>query len=221
MNPQNNQQPYNPQQPQQAQQPMQPTQPAHVPYPFEPKKKSKAVIVLIVLLIVTLVGGGAGGYYLLNNLNEKDEQLSTSQQALEDEKQRLLDLEAQKSEVALKIEANDAVRKNDLALFVSELNNFSANNNGTFPSTEPTAFRNEFGSRYLDILDGFEDPTTNKQYTVTPVAKVQTPPGVTLGEIQYQWPGACLGTEFDDSASERQAAARLILESGEIYCLDS
>lgn len=217
MNPQNNQQPFNPHQ----QQAPQPTQPANVPYPFEPKKKSKTVILLIILLIVTLIGGGAGGYFLLINLNEKDEQLNTSQQALADEKQRLLDLEAQKSEVALKIEANDQVRKNDLALFVSELNNFSANNNGTFPSTEPTAFKNEFGTPYLDILKDFTDPTTGTQYSVTPVAKVQTPPGVTLGEIQYQWPGACLGTEFDDNASERQAAARLILESGEIYCLDS
>ena len=58
-------------------------------------------------------------------------------------------------------------------------------------------------------------------YKIVPVAKVQTPPGITLGMIQYQWPGKCSGSEFGDSASERQAAARILLETGDIYCLDS
>ena len=116
---------------------------------------------------------------------------------------------------------NDQLRKTHLITFVAALNEYAQNHQGKYPTTEPTAFKEEFVDAYLQGPADFTDPNTKERYTITPVATVQTPPGLVLGDIQYQWPGTCAGSEFSDDATERQAAARILLESGETDCLDA
>lgn len=197
--------------------------PAPVTGPATASKKSKLVPLLVAVIVLVLVAAGAGTYFSTSALKTKDSELKTVQASLES-------TESELAAAKIKIEsldspqkkANDVKRKNDLARFVATLNEYAANNNGTYPSTEPTSFANEFVAIYITgKLSDFVDPNTKQPYEFTPIAKIQTPPGVTLGNIQYQWPGKCAGSEFADADSDRQAAARLILESGEIYCLDS
>ena len=197
--------------------------------PHKPKnKKTIALILVIVLLILTI---GAGGYLLSKSLSTKDRELSSVKSELSTTKDELKSTDEELAAAQAKIEAldnpqrkiNDTKRKSDLAKFVAALKQYAANNNGMFPTTEPAGFVTQFEQSYITgKLADFADPSMKKPYEIITVGTVQTPPGVTLGTIQYQWPGKCAGGgEFEDVESSRQAAARLILESGEIYCLDS
>ncbi len=188
-----------------------------------PKKKSKIPILIIFILLVGLLACGYYAYSLNktlktknNTIISKDNEIQSTKDELASAKTKIEELDSPTKKV------NDAKRKSDLTKFLAKVSEYANNHNGTFPSTEPTFFAKEFVSQYITgKIDNFIDPVTKKAYEFTPVAKVQTPPGVTLGTIQYQWPGKCAGTEFDDNATVRQSAARLILESGDIYCLDS
>lgn len=188
-----------------------------------PKKKSKIPIVIIFILILTLLGSGYFAYTQNKTIKDKNNTISAKDKAIKSASDDLATAKAKIAELDSPTKkTNDAKRKEDLTKFMAKVTEYVNNNNGKFPSTEPTFFAKDFEAKYITgKIDDFMDPVTKKAYEFTPVAKVQTPPGVTLGTIQYQWPGKCAGTEFDDNATDKQAAARLILESGDIYCLDS
>lgn len=182
------------------------------------KPKSSVVKILLIILVIILSAVTA---LLVVTLLDKDSKLKTTQKELTSTKTELTTANAKIAELDNpQKEINDLKRKEDLAKFAAALSEYSANHNGVYPSTEPSSFKKEFTDIYItNKFKNFIDPVTKKAYEFTPVAKVQTPPGVTLGNIQYQWPGKCAGSEFDDNATERDAAVRLILESGDIYCL--
>lgn len=197
-------------------------QPSQTPNQQAVFNKAKKPVLLIIVLFLLLAGMAGGTFYANTQLQSKDKELDSAKQELSSIKGELS--ETQKKLEALdspEKKARDVKRKNDLAKFVATLSEYAANHNGKYPSTEPSFFAKDFEKVYITgKLSDFVDPNTKKPYTFTPVAPVQTPPGVTLGNIQYQWPSKCAGTEFEDVTNERQAATRLILESGEIYCLD-
>ncbi len=175
------------------------------------------------LLVTVLVIAGivAAGWYVKSELDSKDNEigslnndLQATESDLDSANQRVEELDSPERK------ARDVQRQNDLARLSAELTNYSANNNGQFPSTLLESFNSDFGLDFFAENPEFNDPNTGNQYTITTVANVQTPPGLVLGDIQYQWPGKCAGSEFDDDASTRQAAIRILLESGETVCQD-
>lgn len=191
-------------------------------YQAPAKQKSKLVLFLI-LVIAILVGGSAFGAYSLNKslqktkkeLNITRSERDSANTDLTEAKNKIAELDNPQKK------KNDEKRKKDLALFISAINKYKADK-GTYPSTEPTFFAKEFSDIYVKgKLINFIDPNTKEAYAFEPVAKVHTPSGVTLGKIQYQWPGECTGSEFKDADDESKAAARILLETGEIYCLNS
>lgn len=188
------------------------------------KQKGFSLVEGLLLILVVAVVGFAGWFaWNQQQENNKDEEIAALNENIESTDNDLSDAESRIEELDNpEKRARDEERKNDLSRFIVELNNYAANNNGQYPSTEPTIFTNQFEAIYItNKIKGFEDPNTKQEYEIVPVANVQTPPGITLGIIQYQWPGNCSGSEFGDDASERQSAARILLETGDIYCLDS
>ncbi len=124
------------------------------------------------------------------------------------------------NDVKAKQQTNDQLRKSDLAKFAATVKEYKTQKN-KWPSTEPTFFKKDFSDLYIKgKLTNFKDPNTGKDYEFTPVAPVQTPPGLTLGNIQFQWPAECAGSEFADLTDESKAATRILLESGETYCIN-
>ncbi len=168
-----------------------------------------------VIVAIGVVGAvGFTGWYIWSKQEHSDN--SEPQTTLQESPQTAEPL------VDPKAAARDQERKNDITKFMVQVAAFAANNNGRFPSTEPTKFRDDFLEKYLqEKSEDVVDPSSGQAYEFTPVAKVQTAPDITTGVIQYQWPGVCVGSEFGDNATNRQAAARIQLESGEIYCVDT
>ena len=212
MEPQNNSLPTNAEQP--VQQP---------PVIQAPVKKPKRRLLKFLLLLVLILGGvvAGGTYYHTKTVGSKDKQLKAVQaekalaeSELQKAKNRIADLDSPV------LKANDLKRKADLALFANAVKQYKADKS-SFPSTLPDAFKKDFADPYIiRKLTNFIDPNTKKDYQFTPVAPVQTPPGLVLGDIQYQWPGDCAGSEFNDTKDETKAAARILLETGETYCLN-
>jgi len=176
---------------------------------------------LIILSIVFAAAFLGGGYYAKTQLDQKTQELQNKdlelqkvQGELEQTKLKLADLDSPAKK------ANDAKRISDLAALVVALNTYKTNT-GTYPSTEPSMFKDEFVDLYItNKIDDFTDPNTKTAYEIVPVATVQTPPGLTLGAMQYQWPGSCEGSEFKDEDNENNAAVRVLLESGDTYCVE-
>lgn len=183
-----------------------------------PKRRGTAV--LVVLMVLVLIGASAGAFFAMSELDKKDAEIVLLQTELEVTKKQLAETQSKLDQIEAPVaKANDAKRKADLAKFVAAVKAYKATG-VSFPSTEPSMFADEFGTENLPKIDDFIDPNTKETYEIITVATVQTPPGLTLGTIQYQWPGTCAGSEFKDTEDESKAAARVLLESGETYCLN-
>jgi hypothetical protein len=185
------------------------------------KPRKNTNLVLVILLVVGLIIVGVTGYLLVDSINQKNARIISlnSELAVKDDELATAQLKIEELDNPLK-KQRDKKRQSDISRFADEVQEFVSSNNGRFPTTEPTGFVNQFEDPYISKLSNFIDPNTKQAYTITPLATVQTPPGIVLGNIQYQWPGKCSGSELSDEATERQAAARILLESGDIYCLD-
>lgn len=185
------------------------------------KSHNSMLLVLLGLFATVAVASTLLLFMTRSKVTKSETDLSTAQQRVDEISTKLEVAEQKIAELDNpERKENDQVRKTHLVTFVATLSEYAQNHQGQYPSTEPTMFKSEFLDLYKDEFADLVDPDTDKAYTVTPVANVQTPPGLVLGDIQYQWPGKCTGSEFSDDANQRQAAARILLESGETYCLD-
>lgn len=140
---------------------------------------------------------------------------------------------------ALQRSQRDTQRRDDMARFLSQINQYQANNSGRVPITksgEQYTFDGSFISNYLEAGgDTFNDPSTGTVYTIADV-KNCTPtdcPGSSdfgaiatadkdeRGKIHVYVNATCDGENPKYINGERKIAIRIKLEGAGIYCGNS
>lgn len=117
----------------------------------------------------------------------------------------------------------DTQRKNDVGRILAELENFSSNNSGEYPTMTGNVNNKKsvasFTDRYLSSADiDFKDPS-GVDYTVVGNAGATFAPPV--GTIQYATGKVCDG-EGLVGGTARNVAVRMRLEAGDTYnCQDN
>ncbi|MDN5819395.1 MAG: type II secretion system GspH family protein [bacterium] len=120
---------------------------------------------------------------------------------------------------ALQRSQRDTQRREDISRFVSQINSYQTNNNGSVPSiaTSSTSFLNS----YMKQSDGeFKDPKTGENYTI--VNSTDAEKVLSDGQIQYAQKAKCDGEKVATSgASSRSVAVKIKLEGSGYFCKDN
>lgn len=120
---------------------------------------------------------------------------------------------------ALQRSQRDSQRRNDVGTFISQLTQYSTNNNGGLPASGSV---DDFATSYLkwknDDTGEFKDPKTGKGYTL--VGGVEQPD---QGEMVYggrntTCDGEMVKTLGATETNNRQAAVAVALEGGGAFC---
>lgn len=122
---------------------------------------------------------------------------------------------------ALQRSQRDTQRKQDLSRMMSQVTNYSSNNQGSLPA-DTTAWNSiSFKGSYLTNNQTFKDPSTGADYTITQ----QTPspptstPAPAAGNIWVYVNAKCGGTNgVDVGTGARSIAAVIHQELGGFYC---
>lgn len=117
---------------------------------------------------------------------------------------------------ALQRSQRDTQRRDDVSRFMSQLNSYSTNNRGAIVTTQNDL--NSFASSYLKAADEFSDPKTGTKYRTT--LKSGATDGSTVpaeGVMFYHYRAKCSG-ETAVAGGAREAAVRVALEGGGVYC---
>ena len=112
----------------------------------------------------------------------------------------------------------DAIRKTDLASFADAVRAYNTKNHGHL-TTEGSISKQIYDTQLSKSIANFIDPETGDVYGFVGVAKVQSPPPLKVGTIQYQWPGKCGEKTILDSNDDSQSVVATLLESGSMYCI--
>lgn len=113
---------------------------------------------------------------------------------------------------ALQRGQRDTQRRDDVSRFISQLNSYATNNRGSLPAESNVQ---SFMNSYLKAnQDEFNDPSTGEAYTPLP-GRDGSP---TQGQIQYATNTECNGEALVTGGGNRQAAIRVLLESGGYFC---
>jgi prepilin-type N-terminal cleavage/methylation domain-containing protein len=117
---------------------------------------------------------------------------------------------------ALQRSQRDTQRRDDVSKFVSQLTSYSTNNRGALPSVNDIdTFMTSYMKTSTDATKSeFNDPTSGTAYTV--LKGNSGSPG--LGVIQYAPGFECNDENLKSASGSRQAAVRVLLESGGIFC---
>jgi prepilin-type N-terminal cleavage/methylation domain-containing protein len=117
---------------------------------------------------------------------------------------------------ALQRGQRDQQRRADVGRFVSQLSNYSVNNNGKIPATDDDvqAFTKSYLKWKSDNSGEFNDPTTGVGYDV----KFQTATPAADGEITYAYRYKCNGEVPASSGNARQVAIVVKLEGSGSFC---
>lgn len=143
---------------------------------------------------------------------------------------------------ALQRSQRDTQRRDDMARFLSQINQYQANNSGKIPGdTAPTeADYQTFISNYLRVgSDTFADPSTGTDYHVIKLTKCtssacastttstttnatgtgdSSAKGDSMGEISVYTNATCNGEEPKYVQGDRKIAITIKLEGAGIYC---
>ena len=138
---------------------------------------------------------------------------------------------------ALQRSQRDTQRRDDMARFLSQLNQYQANNSGRTPVTVSggsATFNNTFITQYLQAGgDTFNDPSTGATYViqdVTNCTNATTCPGTTdvgnlattdaaeRGRIHVYANAKCNGENPEYINGNNKIAIRIKLEGAGIYC---
>ncbi len=145
---------------------------------------------------------------------------------------------------ALQRGQRDTQRRDDMARFLSQLNQYQANNNGKTPvdktSNKPTpAAYTKFVAEYLALgelgtdgktinnpKDKFEDPSTGEIYTISGVTPCGSGTDCTnksssdgeMGHIYVYTNATCEGEDPKYVQGDRKIAITLKLEGAGVYC---
>ena len=130
---------------------------------------------------------------------------------------------------ALQRSQRDTQRRDDMARFLSQLNQYQANNNGKVPSdgsANTTAYTN-FITNYLKAGgDTFADPSTGSDYTIATFTactssacnNATTGNNAGMGMISVYTNATCQGENPAYIKGDRKVAITLKLEGAGIYC---
>lgn len=136
---------------------------------------------------------------------------------------------------ALQRSQRDTQRRDDMARFLSQLNQYQANNSGKVPSELSDAntdakraakYKNPFIEQYLKAGgDTFQDPSTGADYNVKTFVtctstdcKNKTTATSPMGEITVYSNATCDGENPKYIQGNRKIAITLNLEGAGIYC---
>ena len=123
---------------------------------------------------------------------------------------------------ALQRGQRDTQRRNDMARFVSQLNQYQANNNGKVPADKSKY--EAFISNYLKVGgDQFADPSTGNDYVIAEVNNVKTKNNAhssetEMGKIYVYTNATCDGEDPSYIQGDRRIAIILKLEGAGFYC---
>ena len=129
----------------------------------------------------------------------------------------------------------DTQRRDDMARFLSQLNQYQANNSGKVPNASTNDYKTKFVAPYLvlgDYKDGkynntkdtFNDPSTGEVYnvhSVRPCGKGTGCPSASsteLGDISVYTNATCEGETPTYVQGDRKIAITLKLEGAGTYC---
>lgn len=117
---------------------------------------------------------------------------------------------------ALQRGQRDTQRRDDVSRFISQLNSYATNNRGSLPSE---ANIESFAESYLKWNAGstgeFNNPSTGNGYEITGGNEVPNSDG---SEVVYTRNATCNGETVQTGGGNRQAAVRVALESGGVFC---
>ena len=117
---------------------------------------------------------------------------------------------------ALQRSQRDSQRRTDVGTFVSQLSQYSTNNNGSLPSVSNI---DTFTSSYLkwksDDTGEFNDPQTGKGYIIDTGLVAPKENGMVYGGPGTTCEGETIKSE---SSNRRQAAVAVYLEGGGAFC---
>ena len=165
------------------------------------------IAVIEIIVIVLLFNNGDNG--ARNNQGEQGEQ----------------------GEVTVSMMQRDTQRRDDMAMLVTQLNNYQANNRGqlphqTSPNKQVEAY-NSFISKYMSYSgESFTDPLTGDDYEVSKfiqcssseceIASIDKDSG--LGKIDIYSNARCMDNSLEYAESDRKIAIVTVLEAGGIVC---
>ena len=143
---------------------------------------------------------------------------------------------------ALQRSQRDTQRRDDMARFLSQLNQYQSNNNGKVPSDtsfSESAYK-DFIDKYLKVGgDTFTDPSTGSDYHVIKLTKCTSgacdstttssttngtgtgdtnAKGDSMGEISIYTNAKCAGEKPEYIQGDRKIAITIKLEGAGVYC---
>ena len=118
---------------------------------------------------------------------------------------------------ALQRSQRDTQRRDDVARFMSQLNSYSTNNRGAIVTSQVAL--NTFAGSYLKDGDGeFNDPKTGTKYRTLFQSGATNGTAIPAeGVMYYHYRAKCSG-EAAVAGGAREAAVRVALEGGGVYC---
>jgi hypothetical protein len=179
--------------------------------PVVPEPKHSKPIAAIVLSFLLVLSVATVGYLYMSWQNTKDD-LKASQAQLSEK-----NAELQKATAQL-IPLRDVTRKTDVASLVDAIRAYNAKNK-THLTTEGSTSKGIYEAELSKSIGDFKDPKTGNVYDYVAVAKVQSPPPLAVGTMQYQWAGKCGAKSLEDTNDDTQSAIATLLENGSMYCL--
>lgn len=139
--------------------------------------------------------------------------------------------QGEQGEVTVSMMQRDTQRRDDMAMLVTQLNNYQANNRGqlphqTSPNKQVEAY-NSFISKYVSYSgESFTDPLTGDDYEVSKfiqcssseceIASIDKESG--LGKINIYSNARCMDYSLEYAESDRKIAIVTGLEAGGIVC---
>lgn len=132
---------------------------------------------------------------------------------------------------ALQRSQRDTQRRDDMARFLSQVNQFQANNAGNTPNTKAAAAGanvkdayDAFITDYLEVGgDSFNDPSTGSKYQIEAVTDCNTAcnqesTGDDVGIMHVYYNAKCDGEDPAKVTGNRKIAITINLEGAGIYC---
>jgi len=121
---------------------------------------------------------------------------------------------------ALQRSQRDTQRKSDLGRFMSQVTNYSSNNQGSLPGATSAAWNTFVGNYLTNNNQSFSDPQSGSTYTVTYSSTAPTSAvTLTAGNINV-YAGSICGGSFgaQSGGGSRTFAALIYEEQGGYYC---
>lgn len=124
---------------------------------------------------------------------------------------------------ALQRSQRDTQRREDVSRFVSQINSFQTNNDGSIPANDGQL--TSFKTGYLKWNNNasqseFNDPQTGEPYNISFVSGGGSS-SLSVGSMVYYYRAACDNEAAVANNNSRSAAVRVQLEGSGVFCQDN